>query len=75
MYFCDVKLDFSIITSVSHVPSEIIRSYLFAAQETFLIMIDVKNRSAVSYFVKIVIDFVKVQKNSIYYKYTSFVSI
>ncbi len=60
---------------MSHVPSEIIRSYLFAAQETFLIMIDVKNSSAVSYFVKIEIDFVKVQKNSIYYKYKSFVSI
>ncbi len=48
---------FSIITSVSNDPSEIILLCWFAAQETFLIIINVKNSSAASYFFKIMIHF------------------
>ncbi len=37
-------------SSVSHDPSEIILTYWFAAQETFILIIYVENRSATSYY-------------------------
>jgi len=45
-------------SSVSHDPSEIILICLFAAQEIFLININVENNCAASYFVETVIHFI-----------------
>ncbi len=83
-----IKAEFSaslLQSSVSHDSSEIILIYWFAAQETFLIIINVENCCAASYFCgncdafyfwgfDMNIDEQKVQKNSIYLKYKSFVS-
>ncbi len=52
IYFCDQSCIFSIITPVFSVTwsSEIIIIYWFAAQETFLIIINVENSCAAQYF-------------------------
>ncbi len=57
MYFCDQSCIFSIITPVFSVTwsSEIILIYWFAAQETFLIIINVEN---IHIFVQTVIHFI-----------------
>ncbi len=50
-----IKAEFSaslLQTSVSHDPSEIILICWFAAQETFLIIINVENSCAAQYFVE-----------------------
>ncbi len=48
---CDGKAEFSeAITLISCDPSEIILIYRFAAHETFLIIINVKNSCAAYYF-------------------------
>ncbi len=44
---------------VSHDPSEIILIFWFAAQETFLIVINVENCCAAQYFCEIMIPFDK----------------
>ncbi len=51
IYFCDQSCIFSIITPVFSVTwsSEIIIIYWFAAQETFLIIINVENSCAAQY--------------------------
>jgi len=52
-----IKAEFSaslLQSSVSHDPSEIILIWWFAAQETFLIIINVKNNCGASYFFKLV---------------------
>ncbi len=71
---------FSIVTrsSVSHDPSEIILIYWSAAQETIPIIINVENSFAAEWFLwdawyifpPEFYDYLKVQINSIYLKYT-----
>jgi len=58
-------------SSVSHDPSEIILIWWFAAQETFIIIINFEN-SAASYFVETIIHSFSAQKNCIYLKYMFF---
>ncbi len=48
--FCDQSWIFSIITPVSHDPSEIILICWFTAQKTFLIIINTENSHAAQYF-------------------------
>ncbi len=74
MYFCECKADLSIIPPVFRVTwsSEIILIYWFAAPEIFLIIINVGNSCAASYFGETLFsglfDEKEVQKNSIYLK-------
>jgi len=64
-------------SSLSHDPSEIILICLFAAQETFLIIFYVENRSAVSYFCgnhERLEFLIKHSMNSICFKYNYFMT-
>ncbi len=81
-----IKAEFSaslLQSSVSHDPSEIILIYWFAARETFLIIINVENGCAASYFCgnrdafyfSRFFDKQKVKKNRIYLKKKSFVTL
>ncbi len=53
LFISVIKVEFSaslLQSSVSHDPSEIILIYWFAAQETFLIIINLEKSGAASYF-------------------------
>ncbi len=54
LFWCNAEfpavINSSLQSSVSHDPSEINIMYWFAAQETFLIIVNVENRCAAQYF-------------------------
>ncbi len=81
MYFCDDKAKFSaslLQSSVSHDSSEIILICWFAAQETFITIINVENSLLLSIFVEIVFFFqnslINRKFNNFYSKQKSFVT-
>ncbi len=73
IYSCDVKAESLLQSSVSYDPSEINLICWLAAQETFIIIINVKKVVLLHIFVETVI-LDEVEQNSIYFKYKYFVT-